>query len=26
MAIDEQEPQMFEQLVAAVPDWVVLMG
>ncbi|WP_338421258.1 plasmid replication protein, CyRepA1 family, partial [Nostoc parmelioides] len=26
MAIDEQEPQVFEQLVEAVPDWVTWMG
>ncbi|RUR76125.1 hypothetical protein DSM107007_47120 [Nostoc sp. PCC 7120 = FACHB-418] len=26
MAIDEQEPQMFEQLVAQAHDWVQWMG
>ncbi|MBD2255502.1 hypothetical protein [Nostoc parmelioides] len=26
MAIDEQQPQLFGQLVAQVPDWVAWMG
>ncbi|WP_231865600.1 hypothetical protein ACN23B_27720 (plasmid) [Anabaena sp. FACHB-709] len=26
MAIDETQPQLFEQLVAQAPDWVLWLG